>query len=329
MSKTHIKRCPQCGFLDVVKWGKRNGHTRYHCKNCGSYFTDRREHISDNNMFVWFEGWILGKQSIVRLSEQSGYSERTLKRYFYKLLPRCPQWQIQRREKVNLLIDGTYFTNKVCLVLYRDCNIKMTILYRLTNGEILRELKEDLRNIKSIGIRIESVTCDGAAGILRAVREVCPEAVLQRCTFHIAHEIQTWLTKKPKSDAAVELLEIVRYLNRVKTDEDARLWMHSFVEWYRKHEEFINEKSYDELSGRWWYKHRLLHRSASHIRRALPDMFGFTRYDNVPKTSNSIESCFGHLKDNLRLHRGLSNEHFKDFVKWYLFLQSNKNKTSK
>ena len=33
MSKTHIKRYPQCGFLDVVKWGKCNGHTCYHCKN--------------------------------------------------------------------------------------------------------------------------------------------------------------------------------------------------------------------------------------------------------------------------------------------------------
>lgn len=33
MSKTYIKRCPQCGFLDVVKWGKRNSHIRYHCKN--------------------------------------------------------------------------------------------------------------------------------------------------------------------------------------------------------------------------------------------------------------------------------------------------------
>ena len=29
MSKTHIKRYLQCGFLDVVKWGKHNGHTRY------------------------------------------------------------------------------------------------------------------------------------------------------------------------------------------------------------------------------------------------------------------------------------------------------------
>ena len=37
----------------------------------------------------------------------------------------------------------------------------------------------------------------------------------------------------------------------------------------------------------------------------------------------SIESFFGHLKDNLRVHRGLSEQHFKDFVKWYLFLNSN------
>lgn len=280
-------------------------------------------------MFVWFERWILGKQSIVQLSRQSGYSERTLKRYFYKQLPTCPQWQIQRREKVNLLIDGTYFTNKVCLLLYRDNNIKMTILYRLTEREALRDLKEDLQNIKDIGIEIDSVTCDGAANIIKAVREVCPEAVLQRCTFHIAHQIQTWLTKNPKSDAARELLEMVRYLACVETNDDAQIWMRAFIDWYRKYDEFINAKSRDEENGRWWYTHKMLHRSATHIMRALPDMFCYTRHPNVPKTSNSIESFFGHLKDNMRLHRGLSNEHFKDFVKWFLFLQSNKGKTTK
>lgn len=329
MSPTHKKRCPHCGSLNVIKWGKRNGRTRYHCKNCDIYFTDRREHISSKNMFVWFERWILGKQSIVQLSRQSGYSERTLKRYFYKQLPTCPQWQIQRREKVNLLIDGTYFTNKVCLLLYRDNNIKMTILYRLTEREALRDLKEDLQNIKDIGIEIDSVTCDGAANIIKAVREVCPEAVLQRCTFHIAHQIQTWLTKNPKSDAARELLEMVRYLACVETNDDAQIWMRAFIDWYRKYDEFINAKSRDEENGRWWYTHKMLHRSATHIMRALPDMFCYTRHPNVPKTSNSIESFFGHLKDNMRLHRGLSNEHFKDFVKWFLFLQSNKSKTTK
>ena len=329
MTQKRRIRCPNCGYLDTKRNGKYKNHQHYYCKNCSSYFTDRREHISDKNMFIWFERWILGKQSITQLSKQSSYSERTLKRYFYKLLPTCPQWQIQRREKVNLLIDGTYFTNKVCLLLYRDNNIKMTILYRLTKGETLRDLKEDLQNIKKVGIQIESVTCDGAANILKAVREVCPEAVVQRCTFHVAHEIQTWLTKKPKSEAAWELLDIVRYLNKVETNKDAQLWMRAFIDWYRKYEEFINEKSYDEITGRWWYKHKLLHRSATHIKRALPDMFSFTRYDNIPKTSNSIESFFGHLKDHLRLHRGLSEQHFQDFVKWYLYLQSNRNKPTK
>lgn len=73
----------------------------------------------------------------------------------------------------------------------------------------------------------------------------------------------------------------------------------------------------------------MLHRSSTHIKRALPNMFNYTRYPNIPKTSNSIESFFGHLKDHLRLHRGLSDDHFRDFIKWYLYLQSNQGKVAK
>ena len=205
----------------------------------------------------------------------------------------------------------------------------MTILYRLTKQEALRDLKEDLQAIKDVGIEIESVTCDGAANIIRAVREVCPEAIIQRCTFHITNEICNWLTKKPKSKAASELRELVCYLSKISNHEEAQLWMRAFIDWHTKHEEYINERSVDEETGKWWYTHKMLHRSTTHIKRAIPNMFNYTRYPNVPKTSNSIESFFGHLKDHLRLHRGLSNEHFKDFVKWYLFLQSNQGKASK
>lgn len=322
-------RCPQCGFLDTIKKGKRNGYSRYFCKNCGSYFTDRRPHISEKNMFVWFRRWVREKQSISQIAQESGHSERTLKRYFYKVLPTCPTWQIQKREKVNLLVDGTYFTNKVCLLLYRDNNIKMTILYRLAQREGLRDLMEDLQTIKDVGIEVESVTCDGAANILKAVRNVFPEAIIQRCTFHIANEVCLWLTKKPKSEAAKELRELVGYLNKVSTHEEAQLWMRAFVDWKTKYHPFINQKTTDEQSGRWWYTHKTLHQSASHIERAMPNMFCYLFSPKIPKTSNSIESFFGHLKDHLRLHRGLSNKHFKDFIKWYLFLQSNEGKVTK
>ena len=329
MSKSRKIRCPHCGFLDTIKKGKRAGHSRYYCKNCNSYFTDRRPHISERNMFIWFVHWVRDKQSISQISKVSGYSERTLKSYFYKILPTCPVWQIQRREKVNLLIDGTYFTNKVCLILYRDSNIKMTILYRLAKREALRDLKEDLRAIRDVGIEIESVTCDGATNIIKAVQEVCPEAIIQRCTFHIANEICTWLTKKPKSDAAKELRQLACMLSKVDNHKHAQLWMRDFVDWYTKYEEYINEKSVDEITGRWWYTHRMLNSSRTHIKRSLTNMFNYTRYSNIPKTSNSIESFFGHLKDHLRLHRGLSDVHFRDFIKWYLYLQSNQGKVAK
>ena len=171
MSKKRKIRCPHCGFLETIKWGTRSGSTRYYCKSCGSYFTDRRVWISDKNKFIWFARWVRGKQRICDLASESGYSERTLKRYFYRLLPQCPLWQIQRREKVNLLIDGTYFSNKICLVVYRDHNIKMTILYRITKSETLRDLKADLTAIRDVGIQIESVTCDGAPNIIKAVRK--------------------------------------------------------------------------------------------------------------------------------------------------------------
>lgn len=246
MAKTRKIRCPLCGFFDTIKKGKRDGYSRYYCKSCDSYFTDRRTHISDKNMFIWFEQWVRDKQCIAQISKSSGYSERKLKSYFYKVLPTCPTWQIQRREKVNLLIDGTYFTNKVCLLLYRDHNIKMTILYRLTDKEALRDLKEDLHAIKCVGIEIESVTCDGHANIIKAVREVCPEAIIQRCTFHITNEICNWLTKKPKIEAAQELRELVCYLSKINTHEEAQLWMRAFIDWYHIYEEYINEKSRDE-----------------------------------------------------------------------------------
>ena len=55
----------------------------------------------------------------------------------------------------------------------------------------------------------------------------------------------------------------------------------------------------------------------------------YARYPNIPKTLNSIEPFFGHLKDHLQLSRRLSESHFNDFVKWYLFLQSNDGKVAK
>ena len=105
----------------------------------------------------------------------SGYSERTLRRWFDDYLKSYPQWEIQRREKVNLLIDGTWFPNKLCLVLFRDENIKTTLFYRLTDNEWEDEIYEDLVNIQNLGIEIESVTSDGGRNNKEEAKAVVKE----------------------------------------------------------------------------------------------------------------------------------------------------------
>lgn len=113
MEKLRRVRCPHCGFLESVKCGKQGGKQRYKCKNCSSVFSLKKSGVSANNKFVWFREWIIGKQTLREISRHSGYSVRTLQRMFDGYLVNYPQCEFSKERVVNLLIDGTYFPNKI------------------------------------------------------------------------------------------------------------------------------------------------------------------------------------------------------------------------
>lgn len=328
MSKSKKYRCWVCGSLNVIKWGFQNGKQRFKCKDCEALNTRKNQGVSRSNRFIWFREWIIGKQTLEQISHSSGYSLRTLRRYFHDYLSNYPTWKIRPSEKVNLLIDGTYFRNKVCLILYRDNNIKATQIYRLSDGEWFEEIREDLQNLLELGIQIQSVTCDGLSNIIKAVRKTTPNTIVQRCVVHIQREVLTWLTRSPKSQAGIELRQIVRKLHLIKNREDWGYWIVSLVKWYDIHKDYVNEKTYYPDTKRYWFTHKNVRRSFIHIKRALPDMFHYLDNPDIPKSTNGLESFFGHLKQNISLHRGLSKEHYKNYIKWYLFFKSNENRFS-
>ena len=326
MLKTRKYRCWVCGSLEVIKWGVRDEKQRFKCKSCGALNTRKNQGVSQSNRSVWFKEWIIGKQTLEQLEHKSGYSARTLRRYFDDYLRHYPTWKIRPCEKVNLLIDGTYFSNKVCLVLYRDNNVKATLIYRLADGEWFDEISQDLQNLIKLGIQIESVTCDGLSNTIKAVRKVSPEIVIQRCTVHIQREVLAWLTLNPKSQAGVELRQIVRRLHLIKNREDWGYWVVDLIKWYETYKEYVNAKTYYPQTKRYWFTHKSIRRSFMHIKRALPDMFHYLDNNDIPKSTNGLESFFGHLKQNISIHRGLSKEHYKNYIKWYLFFKSNEDR---
>ncbi len=316
------KRCWACDSLDTIKWGKRDNKQRFKCNSCGILFTSSNKSVSDSNRFIWFERWIIGRRTLEQLTKESGYSEKTLRRFFESYLSSAPVLSVYPSQKVNLIIDGTYFSNGICLVLYRDNTIKFTQLYRLTDGEHYSEIREDLFNLLELGVQIESVTTDGHKSMLKALKEVLPDAKRQRCIVHIQRDCKNWLTKSPKSVAGYELRKIISKIHTIKTHFELSYWLLSLYNWHKTHKDYINEKSYNFETGRYWFTHKMVRRSFMSIKRALPNMFHYLDNPKIPKSSNSIESFFGHMKGHLNIHRGLSYKHRKQYIKWYLYLKN-------
>lgn len=206
--------------------------------------------------------------------------------------------------------------------MYRDNTIKFTQLYRLTDGEWYEEIKEDLENLLELGVDIESITCDGHPAQLKAIRKVCKHVILQRCVVHIQRMGMIWLRMHPKTIAGMELRRIVSKLHTIDTEEKRQYWIMSIIKWHREYESFINEKSTSANTGRYWFKHKSVRRSFIVIKKALPDMFHYLNNPRIPKSTNGLESFFGHLKGHLNVHRGLSKEHRKNFIKWYLHFKN-------
>ena len=327
-NKKHF-RCPKCGSISIIRWGVRGHHQRYKCTNCGSCFVKHREDISQINRFVWFRKWVLGKQTIIDISKDSGYSERQLRRWFDEYLDKAPEWVIQRRKSVHLLVDGTWFDRDHCLIVYRDNDSKSTLYYRFSAGENEYEIIKDLEVFKRLGISISSFTTDGADPIVRAIRYAYPHTTRQRCMVHIERECLAWLTQHPRTSAGITLRRLVCQISDIKTNNDRLYWMKGLARWHEEYGEFLKERTVNKETGELTYTHDSVRKAYIHIHRALPDMFKFINKPDVPANTNGLESFFGHLKDNLRIHRGMSLEHRDNFIKWYLFFANEKKKNGR
>jgi hypothetical protein len=309
--------------LDVIRWGKRLGKQRFKCKNCGILFTRNSAQKRLENRFIWFKKWLLERQTYKTLSRDSGLCVRTLQRMFYQFLNQSPEVKVRKRTGVHLRMDATYF-KQFCVVCYQDNADGYTQVLRISDGEHYTEIKEDLANLITLGVHIESITTDGHKSALKAIRKSLPEVTVQRCLIHIQRMCLLWLTRFTKHLAGIELRQLVLMLLKIKTNNDRLYWINELEQWYNKHEAYLKEKTYNHITGRYWYTHKLLRRSYFTIKRALPNMFHYRNNNKIPKSTNGIEAFFSHLKNHLDLHRGLTVKHRINFIRWYIYVSNTK-----
>ena len=133
-----------------------------------------------------------------------------------------------------------------------------------------------------------------------------------------------WLTRYPRHLAGQELRVLVLMILKIKSVNDKLYWIKEFKAWHLRHKEYLNQKTYHEATGRYWYTHKFLRRSYQTVNRALPNMFRYVQNPKIPGTTNGIEGFFSHLKNQLDLYRGLNVRNGIDFIKWYVYLSNSK-----
>jgi hypothetical protein len=303
-------------------WGKRNNHQRFKCLQCGKLFLWKNPGASKNQKLKLFRKWIMNRSTINEIVKLSGWSLSTLRKNFKSFIDHPPSSKIYYHSECHLIIDGSYFKNNFCLLNYYDTEIKRLQYFRTAEHENYLDYLIDLDYLKQVGLNVVSITSDGQLGLIKAVKQIFPKAVHQRCIIHVQRMSLIYLTQRPKTEAGKNLRILVRNLHLIKTTNEKELWIKLFEDWCQKHEEFLKEKSWS-ISGKSWYTHKLLRRTRSLIKNSLPNLFHYLENSKIHKSTNALETQFSFLKNNLRIHRGLNEQHRKNFVLWYLFFKNN------
>ena len=193
--------------------------------------------------------------------------------------------------------------------------------YSLIGSAIKKSAK--ITSTKSNRSTNSSITCYGHRALLKAIRKVYSDVIIQGCLMHIQRMSRGWLSSRAKSDCARRLLVISQQVCNIRSIEQSHYWMVALVHWDQQYRSFISEKVINPLTGRYWYKHKMIRRVRYLLIRALPNMFHYLDDSRIPNSTNALEGYFSHLKNHLNIHRGLTMNHRRNFIRWYLHFNNN------
>lgn len=261
------------------------------------------------------------RMTIEEIAQEKKCSVSTVQRLFRQYLDNPPTPQIKENNSCHLMIDGTY-TGDICLLNYFDNDLKHLQYFEIVESENYLDFKLGLELLKEVGLNIKSITSDGDRSLIMAINEVFPGIVHQRCIIHVQRMALAYLTRNPKYPAGRDLKNIVLDLHKVSGQGGRIEWISRYRNWEAKYHDFLNERNVF-LSDKRLYKHFGVRQAKAQIENTISHLFHYLDDPKIPKSNNGLECRFSYLKNNLRIHRGLSKEHRKSFLLWYNWFKYN------
>jgi MULE transposase domain len=213
----------------------------------------------------------------------SGYSMSTLTGIKNHWLKQIPEEKTDYSKVRYMVYDATYFHKDGCLINLMDATNQKIIAHVYVKKESFLEAYPWFSSLKAQGLNPEYITTDGEQSTIRALRQVWPQAKLQRCLYHIQHEGRRWLRSYPKTEAGKQLRVLLSQLSWIKTTKERDDFIERYGKWLNKYGDDVRSLPSTTVA----YKD--LKRTIVLINNGLPDMFYYLEDKNVHPTTNALE----------------------------------------
>lgn len=208
------------------------------------------------------------------------------------------------REKIKpcsvvIVADMTFVKRSFGVAVIRAPQLKKNLVWKTSLTESVRVYQELKWQLQQLGFEIVATVIDGKPGLF----EVFWETPIQMCHFHQIAIMTRYLTTRPKLIAGQILKHIALKLPNSNQAEMTEV----LQDWFNQWQYFLKEKTYNSETKRYFYTHKRLRSAYRSITRNLPILYTYQKYPefNIPNTTNSLDGTFSHVKDMLRIHRGL------------------------
>jgi hypothetical protein len=246
-----------------------------------------------------------GKQTYAQLARKYGCSARTIQR-------KLDTWQIKSRKEFSrvavVIMDTTYFGRGTGVMVFKN-SLDGVILYKQYVGYETNTLYlSGIEEISRRGISVQAIVCDGRRGLFGLFGDI----PVQMCQFHQIQIVLRYLTRNPKTQAAIELKKLTLKLTKQGRKEFSK----GLNDWYLHWERYLNERQKSILTGKTHYVHKRLRSAFLSLKRNLPYLFVCEDYMElmIPNTTNALDGQFADLKNKLRNHNGLSKQRKMKFI---------------
>jgi hypothetical protein len=245
------------------------------------------------NEYVW------KKQSLTQLAKTE---ERSIVWIRQQLDATNTLVTIIEPQAIVVITDTTFWGRHYGVCVFRVPHLKENIWWNEVESEKMVHYSYGRKILEERGWVFTAAVVDGRRGLTTVFKDI----PVQICQFHQMKRVTDYLTRKPKTQAGIELRIIMLQLPKSTEQEFTKL-LH---DWHKIWKDFINERTFVTGSKHWYYTHKNVRGAYMSMERNLPYLFTYQKYPelSIPNTTNSLDGMFTQLKRKVNVHAGLRKD---------------------